>query len=252
MYKTCPKCAHERTPEDNTDADCCPGCGLIFSKWMKTRFQSTHNKTENHLDRDPENSRSHQVLALIFYPGPPAESFVIAGRGLLLLIFAVWGWYFISLDLESNVIGESFMHRVNLVFHEAGHVLFRPFGWFMMILGGSLAQLLMPLIVLLSLLIKNSDAFGASFGLWWLGQSLMDLGPYINDARALQLTLLGGGTGRDRPGSHDWNNILLDLGLVEQDHRIAHLVDFIGSTVVIIALCWGGFILYQQYLNRKN
>jgi hypothetical protein len=28
---------------------------------------------------------------------------------------------------------------------------------------------------------------------WWTGQNLMDVAIYINDARALQLTLVGGG-----------------------------------------------------------
>ena len=39
-------------------------------------------------------------------------------------------------------------------------------------------------------LFREGNAFGAAVGLWWLGQSLMDLAPYINDARALALPLL--------------------------------------------------------------
>ena len=54
-------------------------------------------------------------------------------------------------------------------------------------------------------LLKNRDGFAALTGLWRLSVSLMGLAPYIGDARAMQLTLLGGGSGRDRPGMHDWN-----------------------------------------------
>lgn len=37
-----------------------------------------------------------------------------------------------------------FLDRVDLVFHEAGHVIFGPFGEFIGILGGSLMQVLIP------------------------------------------------------------------------------------------------------------
>jgi hypothetical protein len=158
----------------------------------------------------------------------------------------VWGLYFVSLDLRTNEIGASFMHRVNLVFHEAGHVLFMPFGHFMMVLGGMLGQLLMPAIAGSVLLLKNRDPFGASVALWWLGQSVMDAAPYINDARDLQLMLLGGGTGADRPGTHDWESILLDLGLIEHERAIALAADRLGEALLLAALAWGAAVLYRQ------
>ena len=84
------------------------------------------------------------------------------------------------MDHRDGEIAGSFIHSVNLVFHEAGHVLFRPFGDFMTVLGGSLLQLLVPLVVAAALLLKNRDPFGASIGVWWLGQSFKDLAPYID------------------------------------------------------------------------
>ncbi|MDZ7736751.1 MAG: hypothetical protein U5P41_12120 [Gammaproteobacteria bacterium] len=102
-------------------------------------------------------------------------------------------------------------------------------------------------MVILVLLFTNRDPFGAAFGLWWLGQSFMDCAPYINDARALELQLLGGGTGADRPGMHDWENILLDLDMIEYDHQIATLFDTIGAFLVLLAIAWAGYILYRQY-----
>jgi len=53
----------------------------------------------------------------------------------------------------------------------------------------------------------------------------MDAAPYINDARAGQLILRGGVTGRDQPGYHDWENILRDLGWLQYDHTIAGIVN---------------------------
>ena len=79
----------------------------------------------------------------------------------------------------------------NLVFHEAGHIILIPLGEFMSILGGSLFQVLIPLVFLVAFLLKR-DAFAATVMMWWTGQSLIDLAPYIADARAQRLVLLGG------------------------------------------------------------
>jgi hypothetical protein len=141
----------------------------------------------------------------------------------------VWGFYFLSLDYRSNEIGNSFLHNVDLVFHEAGHVFFQFFGRFMMFLGGSLFQVMLPFMLAGAFLIINKDGFAASACLWWTGQSLMDLAPYIGDARALRLPLLGGGTGADVPGMHDWANILRRLGWLDYDQQIASGVNLVGS-----------------------
>ena len=68
----------------------------------------------------------------------------LASRALLLLFLAGWGWKFITASVLGNYVGQSFMHNINLPFHEAGHILFSPFGRFMQVLGGTLGQILMP------------------------------------------------------------------------------------------------------------
>jgi hypothetical protein len=182
---------------------------------------------------------------------PHTDAMRFWGRTALFAAFVVWGFYFISLDLRTNDIGASFMHRINLVFHEAGHVIFMPFGQFMHILGGSLGQLLMPAIVTGVLVFRNNDNFGGSIGLWWIGQSMKDLGPYINDARDLQLQLLTGHS-QDVPETHDWANILLDLGLIFYEKKIARGVDLFGSLLILLALAWGGYVLIKQYRNLNG
>ena len=107
--------------------------------------------------------------------------------------------------IDKNYANESYMHLVNLPFHEAGHIFFRPFGSFMTSLGGTIGQLLMPLICLSVLLVKTRDTFGAAVTLWWFGQNFFDIAPYINDARSLSLPLVGGNFGHSSPyGFHDW------------------------------------------------
>lgn len=144
-------------------------------------------------------------------------------------------------------MAESFMHRINLVFHEAGHVLFRPFGWFMTILGGTLGQLLMPAGVMLAFLIKR-NTFGATVCLWWLGQSFMDCAPYIDDALDQKLMLLlAGHMGADAPGNHDWNNMLGELNMLERHREFANLADTTGVVLMLLAFAWGGILLWHQF-----
>ena len=250
MYQKCPKCGYERQASDAGDPGTCPGCGLVFAKWVQ-RIAGTPARVqppvEEQVERAPGFAARLWQLALFVPERTDPKEFW--GRVAFYVAIFVWGWYFILLDFRTADIMESFMHRVDLAFHEAGHVAFIPFGRFMMILGGSLGQLIMPAIVLGVFLWKQHDGFGAAVALWWFGQSLMDLAPYINDARDLVLPLVGGGTGADRPGMHDWQNILTDLGLLKQDHRIAWIADALGTLIVLAALAWGGYLLYRQFQN---
>jgi hypothetical protein len=174
--------------------------------------------------------------------------FFIAGRAVVLVLALIWGFKYAIHSVGSNYAGESFLHNVSLPFHEAGHVLFSPFGDFLAVLGGSLLQLMIPAICVVAFF-KREDMFGASVAVWWLGQNFIDLAPYINDARAQELILLGGVTGQDVPGFHDWNNILGALGLLRLDHFIGHLSHYFGVLLMIASLIWGGYLLYLQWKN---
>jgi hypothetical protein len=76
----------------------------------------------------------------------------------------------------------------------------------------------------------------------------MDIAPYINDARALRLILIGGVTGREVDG-HDWENILGTLGWLRYDHLIANISYTVGVVLMMVSLLWGGYILYWQWKN---
>lgn len=163
--------------------------------------------------------------------------FSLIGKGLLLLLLAYWSVRFIISPMAANAAGESFLHLVNLPFHEAGHILFRPFPAVLTSLGGSLGQLMMPAICFFVLLFRTRDAFGASVCLWWFGENFLDIAPYIDDARRLSLPLLGGNLGDASPyGFHDWQFILTETGLLAYDHRIAAVVKGIGVLVMLGSL----------------
>src|SRR5262245_20426773 len=252
MLLKCPKCGAPRQRDAITAADTCSACGLVFAKWAQRVLGHERLRADEFVaDQDRRGWLRLYELVLPTTEQRP-DPFVFYARCALYAGLLAWGLYFIALDLRTNEIGQSFLHRVNLVFHEAGHVLFMPFGHFMMVLGGTLGQLLMPLIAGAALLVKNRDPFGASVALWWLGQSIMDTAPYINDARDLKLTLLGGGTGQDQPGMHDWENILLDLNLIEHERGLALAADRLGELILVVALIWGAAVLYRQHALMKT
>jgi hypothetical protein len=248
MYNNCPECGHQRQSEDESNSAQCPACGLVFKKWLKAQL-APHVETPQVVHTSYDSSIAwHRLLIKFFFPPrKKPKQLEFAFYVGVFLILLVWGFYFLSLDYRTNEIGNSFLHNVDLVFHEAGHVFFQIFGRFMMFLGGSLFQVLLPLLLTGAFLIVNKDGFAASVCLWWAGQSLMDLAPYIGDARALRLPLLGGGTGADVPGMHDWANILRQLGWLAYDQQIARGVDLIGSAVMILALVWGAIMLKNYY-----
>ena len=158
--------------------------------------------------------------------------------GLLLIGLAVWTWRFARVPLSPAVM-DSFLHLPNLVFHEAGHMIFAPFGQFLSVLGGSLLQLLIPVIAAVAF-IRQAQPFSAAVCAWWAAQNLVDLAPYIADARALQLVLLGVRTGAEVEG-HDWEYLLTTAGALHLDRAIglwAHYLGVLLMTAAIGAAAW--------------
>lgn len=121
----------------------------------------------------------------------------------------------------------------NLAIHEAGHVFFQPLGDPLVVLGGSLLQVLVPLAFVTYFLVRR-DWFAASVVNAWLGASLGNLALYIGDARAQELPLLGG-----ENAIHDWWYLLIEWDLLSQDLAIASWVRMAGALAFIVAVGGG-------------
>jgi hypothetical protein len=174
-----------------------------------------------------------------------------AGRALLLVLLARWTWLFLMWPMREDTVGASFLHIVNLPFHEAGHVIFSPFGDFMTTFGGSLTPVLVPMICGIAFLTTSPNPFGAAVMGWWAGENLMDVAVYINDARSLNLMLIGGHTGAEVEG-HDWERILQMTNLTVHDHQIAWTAHAIGAVMMIGALVWGAFLVWSARAERSD
>lgn len=242
----CPKCAYQQ-PDGSGE---CLRCGVIFAKVRENgKLPSAiagHQAGE--LAASPsEAAGAPSLLKEKILSVEAGESrLLIAGRAAVFLVLVVWGLRLMSSSIASNYVGESFLHLVNLPFHEAGHIIFAPFGRFIQVLGGTLGQWLVPLVVLIAFVLGNNP-FGGSVALWWLGESFLDIAPYMDDARAGQLMLLGGVTGSEVADYHDWEVILTRLGWLPYDHLIARISFCIGVAFMLCSFLWGGYILWRQY-----
>lgn len=240
----CPKCGFEQ-PEGGAE---CARCGVLFARLEEIQ------RERGKLYRPPPvkvEEPASPWRELLLQEERDAEPFRFWARTVLYGLLVVWGCRFLFATVASNYVGESFMHWIHLPFHEAGHVIFGFFGDFLHSLGGTLGQLLIPAICLVAFLFKNGDPFGASVALWWLAESFMDIGPYIADARSGELLLLGGVTGRDVPGYHDWENILGDLNLLAYDHTLGALAYAFGRLLMLAAFVWGGMLQVHQWRELK-
>lgn len=251
----CPKCRYQRQTIDQTvHADICPNCGIVYSKWLEkeaaaeSAIEAETTDETDELNEEGVQTPGQQIIAAFLYIPERVTAEVFWARVVMLALFALWGGYFIVSGVDWEIIGGSFMHNINLPFHEFGHIFFMPFGEFMMILGGSLFQVLLPLALTLVFVFKQHDTFAGSITLWWCGQSFIDLSPYIADAQYRALPLVGGG-GEE---SHDWGNLLTMMNALENTQAIARGCFVMGAIIILLALLWGVWILKMQKAHKVS
>lgn len=249
-YYVCPKCGHRLNPPRPPEATC-PACGIYFFKWAEAEEGEAEGINHPQTDDADSHSASGQPMAALgdwgrqlLIPLPRMSRSRFVGRCLALLLLGAWSWRLIGYDVRTGEINQSFMHAIVLPIHEAGHVLFIPFGQFMTILGGSLFQLLLPFAIGTAFILRQRDAFGAALCSWWTAISLIDLSPYIYDALKPQMVLVGGHTGEDGP--HDWIYLLQTLGQLAQAQAWGRFAHTLGALLALAALAWAALILWRQ------
>jgi hypothetical protein len=125
---------------------------------------------------------------------------------LLLLLYLGYLFIFLATAYEPEMSGYRppvllfVLDTMNLFIHEAGHFFLRPFGRFIEILGGSVFQCAIPLLVVLVSWRQNVATI--PYGMFWLGENLVNVSVYIKDAPYKRLHLIARGV------IHDWNWLL--------------------------------------------
>ncbi len=146
------------------------------------------------------------------------------GKLLAALVGTLYSLYYASTSHDWH-----FIDNVDLIIHEAGHVIFSFFGTFIYILGGSLMQVAFPCVFVVYFAIRR-NYFAASFILLWVGMSTINVSVYASDAIAQQLPLLGGDS-----TTHDWHAILNTLGLLPDTPLIGGAIYTLGLCTILLA-----------------
>jgi hypothetical protein len=122
------------------------------------------------------------------------------------------------------------LDNVNLIIHEAGHFFFYWFGYTLMMLGGTLAQLLVPLLLCVYFAWHRHTA-AVTFTTFWFFQNFLYVGTYMADARARALPLVGS-------GDHDWQILFGQWGLLAQDRVIGAFTRRLGWLGMLATVAW--------------
>jgi hypothetical protein len=129
--------------------------------------------------------------------------------------------------------GFLFLDYVNLMIHEAGHLFFSWFGETIMILGGTLGELLVPLLCAAYFFFRRETA-GFAFSTFWFFENFPYIGTYMSDARDQALPLFGG-------GEHDWGMLFGQWGVLQHDRTIGGITRDIGWIGMIATVAWLAF-----------
>ncbi|HSC62109.1 MAG TPA: hypothetical protein VLD35_00625 [Caldimonas sp.] len=188
---------------------------------------------------DPDDDRTSLRERLLDVPWEVPRS-AWYGRLALLVAIAVWAT---SVLLGRMTEPPTLLHLTVILFHEAGHIVFMPFGEALRVAGGTLGQLLMPLVCAVALH-RRGDNFGAAIGLAWMGMSAMDASVYAYDAADPVLPLIGGGTGND--SFHDFVFLFDRYGQLGRARGWAMALKALGAFVACAALAWAAVLLFLQ------
>lgn len=140
---------------------------------------------------------------------------------------------------------------LNLGVHELGHVIFSPFGEFVGVAGGTIAQCSLPLIGMV-MFWRQGDFFALTFGLGWLSTNLFNVAVYCGDARAMELPLVSIGGGEGGETIHDWDYMLDRFHLLNYDHTIATLIRLSAVSIMLISLAFGAWLLWRMIRDRDE
>ena len=241
-YSVCPKCGHTPLPAEQALPAACPACGIVLAKFGVRPARALQADSE---DAPPGGGFLARWLLHV-----PAEVSTVNwyARCATIAVFTLYTFkIFHDTDISYGDIGGIFLMKAILPWHEAGHVVFRVFGQFMTILGGTLGQHLFPIVLGMALLVKRRDPFGAALAFWLLGYSMIYTGWYMHDAGDPQAMMISGLSSADSDG-HDFVNIFSALGGWWLLHAIGIgiFVGRIGEAMMCAGLGWGIYMVWLQ------
>ena len=124
--------------------------------------------------------------------------------------------------------------NANLIVHEGGHALFGWFGPTLGLWGGTILELLVPLLLALSFAYKRQTT-ATAFCMFVFFENFLYVATYMSDARsqALPLVSLGG----DEP-INDWFLMLGQVGLLQYDQVLSRAIRLAGWIGMLATVGW--------------
>jgi len=152
----------------------------------------------------------------------PVSREAMIGWGVFYALFLIYA--------AANAGGFFFIDYANLMFHEGGHAVFGWAGHYTQILGGTIGQLVVPIVCTLVFL-RRGETTAIAFCAFWTFENLLDIATYMADARRSALPLVGG-------DESDWTLLFTHWGVLQRDTAIAAVVRGIGWMGMLGAVTW--------------
>jgi hypothetical protein len=125
--------------------------------------------------------------------------------------------------------------HVNLVIHEGGHLLLGWLGSTPGLWGGTLLELLVPLVLTAYFAFHRHTA-ATAFTSFIFFENFLYIAAYMADPRSQGLPLVS--VGDAEAGGHDWFRIFSSLGLLPYDRTIGGLVRVLGWAGMLATVGW--------------
>jgi len=243
--RTCPKCNRQIAALEAAE---CPFCGIVFD---------SHRRRLARARRQPLPIRAADRQPAVRRPAPAAADTRLAylvrahrrdvadwAQGKIIPFYALvlCCLFYLAVRYSFNAGYSSLFDGLNLAIHEGGHLLFRFFGTYLMIAGGTLLQLAVPLACC-CYFYRRPDYFGIAFCGVWLAANCYNVAVYVADARTrlLPLVTVGGGV-----PIHDWHYLLSRIGLLRADHSLAFALRAMGFVLIWGSLGYAVWLMVQM------
>ena len=162
----------------------------------------------------------------------PVSTTGLVGWGVFYILFLIYA--------ATDTSGFLFLDNANLIIHEAGHFIFSWGGETLQILGGTLAQILVPAICTW-IFFRRGETVGVAFCAFWMFENFLGIATYMADARTSALPLVGS-------DESDWTLLFTRWGVLQHDRTIAAWMRSIGWIGMLASIAW----LAWMYFTRSS
>jgi hypothetical protein len=122
--------------------------------------------------------------------------------------------------------------------HEGGHLLFSYFGHTLMVAGGTILQLGVPLLLAVYFAFER-QLTGVAFCSFFFFENFLNVATYMADSRLMDLSYVTAGD--PDFAEHDWLTMFTQIGVLEYDTKIAGIVRVLGWLGMMGVVVWLGW-----------